>query len=189
LALPVDSITTFQVNGQDKTVSLGGSSGFDFYINGTVLSQDAAAPLLTNEQVITITYVGKEPYTAMRENTVSQALLATYDLVPGGYSVYAMVEDGGGCDNVAADALAQARIDQYSILSRDWEFTTMRSGLSVGTILTSFAPEYGLVDIDALITAITTDYFMHGALSSPVYDIQCSEGPAIGTWARLFIPT
>ena len=189
LALPVDSITTFQVNGQDKTVSLGGSSGFDFYINGTVLSQDAAAPLLTDEQVITIVYVGKEPYIAMRENTVSQALLATYDLVPGGYSVVAMVEDGGGCDNVAADALAQARIDQYSILSRDWEFTTMRSGLAVGTILTSFAPEYGLSDMDALITAITTDYTMHGSLSSPTYDIQCSEGPAIGTWARLFIPT
>ncbi len=51
LALPVDSITTFQVNGQDKTVSLGGSSGFDFYINGTVLSQDAAAPLLTNDEL------------------------------------------------------------------------------------------------------------------------------------------
>jgi hypothetical protein len=189
LALPVDSVTSFQVNGQDKTVSLGGSSGFDFYINGTVLSQDAAAPLLTDEQVITIVYVGKEPYVAMKENTVSQALLATYDLVPGGYSVVAMVEDGGGCDNVAADALAQARIDQYSILSRDWEFTTRRSGLAVGTILTSFAPEYGLVDFDALITAITTDYVMHGSLSSPIYDIQTSEGPAIGTWTRLFIPT
>jgi hypothetical protein len=207
LTYPVESVIALSVNlsgrlfgAQAKTYSLTASSGFDFYIKDTILSQDSAAQLLTDEQVVAITYVGKKPYTAMKEDRVSQKLLASSDraahmyvmrplaatLINTGYSVVSAVEDGGGCDNTTADALAQARLDQYCILPRDWSFTTKRPGLAIGTLLTSFVQEYGLNDADSLITAITTTYSQHGELSGVTYDVACTEGPIIGTWSRLF---
>jgi hypothetical protein len=191
LSAKIISITSIVVNGATRSFGVQGvDTGKDYYFTaGDVnIAQAQGAIVLAKNEVATITFVGQAPYTAMKQDTAQQALLASLDVNSSG--IVEAVEDGTGLDSVAADALAQARITQYAKLARDWGFTTLRSGLSPGQLLPVFATEFNLWDIAFLITAIKTRVTLRSDGSFLLfYDVSCSEGPALGSWARIFVLT
>jgi hypothetical protein len=187
LTYKVDSITSLLLDGNPQIVGVQGvDTGKNFYYQQgqNSFSEDSSGTPPTDQQVIAVTYVAQVPYTAMKENTAQQAAL---HIVDGTTGIVEASEDCGGLSAVAADTIAQARIDQYAILSVDWQYRTERAGLAPGQLQTLFVPEHGLNDLDVLITGIKTNLWAdsNGNLNYE-YDVTTTSGPNVGTWQRIF---
>jgi len=187
LKYPVDSISGLTLDGNPQTSGVQGvDTGRTFYYQPgqNSLSQDSSGTPPTDQQLIAITYVARVPYISMRENTAQQTALA---LIDGTSGIIEGSEDCGGRSKAEADTIAQARIDQYAILSVDWSYQTERAGLAPGNLQSIFVPEFGQVDVDVLITAIKTSIWsdVSGALNY-LFDVSTTSGANIGTWQRIF---
>ncbi len=187
LKYPVDSITSIFVNGQVRTFGiLNTDTGKNYYFTqgDKNLGQDSSNTPLASTETLTITYKGQKPYIAQADNVAQQIALA---LVNGTTGIVEAVENVQGITKAAADTLAQARITQYAILARDWNFTTKRTGLSAGQMLSVFVPEVDIIDGNFLITQVKTTVKQNadGSLWF-LYDVSCSEGPLVGNWTQLF---
>lgn len=188
LSYPVDSITSVDVNGDPRTAGVQGTdTGMDFYYTPgqTTFAQDPTAIPVAEGDVVNILYQGQVPYIAMAENVAQQQLIALTSNTSG---IIEETEDLPGSTRAAADALAVARITEFAIFgARDWDFSTMRKGLSSGQILSVFVPEVGINDGNFLITGVDTTLTQKsdGTLLS-FYDVQTTEGPNIGSWTQLF---
>jgi len=187
LKYPVDSITSLTLDGNPQTSGVQGvdtSRAFYYQPGQNSLSQDSSQTPPTDQQLIAITYIARVPYTSMRESASQQAALA---LIDGTSGIIEGSEDCGGRSKAEADTIAQARIDQYAILSVDWSYQTERSGLAPGNLQSIFVPEFGQVDVDVLITAIKTSIWadVSGALNY-LFDVSTTSGPNIGSWQRIF---
>ena len=99
----------------------------------------------------------------------------------------AETENVTGITKDAADVLAQARLTEYCILSRDFSFSTTRSGLSAGQSALVYVPEMGIPVGNFFILQIKTTIKQNtdGSLWF-TYDVDSSEGPDIGSWAKVF---
>jgi hypothetical protein len=186
LSYPIDSISSITLDGNPQTFGVQGvDTGKAFYYQPgqNALSTDSTLFPEQDAQIAVI-YVGQVPYTSMRENTAQQAALALIDSTTG---IVEASEDCGGLPAAAADAIAQARIDERAILSMDWEYTTERGGLAPGQLQTIFVPEYGIVDTDVLITDIKTNLWAdsNGTLNY-LHDVTTTSGPNLGSWERIF---
>jgi hypothetical protein len=186
LTYKVDSITSLSLDGNAQTWGVQGvDTGRNFYYTPGQNSL-SADPSLFPEQgaAIALVYVAQVPYTAMRESTAQQAILAAVDGTTG---IVEASEDAGGLSASAADSIAQARIDANAILAVDWEYFTSRPGLQAGQLQTQFVPEHGLVDIDMLISEIITTLWLdgNGGLNYDC-DVKATSGPNVGSWQRLF---
>lgn len=186
LAYPVNSLTSVTMDGDPQTVGVQGvDTGKNFYYKaGTnVLATDASL-FPEAGAAISVTYVAEEPYVAMKESTAQQAILAAIDDTSG---IVSSSVDGQGISAAAGDALAQANIDAYAFLSVDWEYITARAGLAPGQYQSVFVPEYGLSDLDMLITDIVTTPWMDGNGNvNYEYDVKATSGPNIGSWQKIF---
>lgn len=188
LSYPVDSITSVDVNGATKTFGIQGvDTGRDFYytMGQTTFSQDQTEVPLGKGEVVNVLYQGQKPYIAMAQSVPQQQALAFISATSG---IIEETEDWPGITRDAADSLADARITEFAILgSRDWNFSTLRPGLAAGQILSTFVPEVGINDGNFLITGVDTTLTQKsdGSLLA-FYDVQTTEGPAIGSWAKLF---
>jgi hypothetical protein len=202
LAYNVQSVVGVNVNGQVKSFGIQGQdTGKDFYFtqNGTTFSQDTQKVPLSTAETVNVTYVGLEPYTATYQDTNQQAMLQQLDGTTGiveeteALPGYVSGNSVGGDTKAAADALAQARVVQYGTIqstgqrARDWAFTTTRTGLEVGKMLNIYVPEMGINDGNFFIYSMKTHVKQQsdGSLFY-LYDVQCTEGAVIGTWAKLF---
>jgi pectate disaccharide-lyase len=188
LTYPVDSVTSILLSGTPQTVGvLGVDTGMSFYYEPGVagFSMSGTLPVPTKDQQIDLVYVARVPYTAMKENTAQQALLATLNNSTG--IVEALEQLPVPLPRAAADQVAQARIDQYAILSVDWTFHTRRGGLSAGQLLSLFVPEYSLNDLDTLVTGISATVIEDGS-GALLYDysVDVTSGPNLGVWQRIF---
>jgi hypothetical protein len=184
---PIMKIISLDVNGAKRTAAIKDSGvDADFYYTpgeNTFLQRALDVPL-TGDEILTVLYEGEKPYIAMKENTDQQHILARMNGTSG---IVEVVENVAGLSMVAADALAQARIDQYAILSRNWAFSTRRSGLAVGQMLRVFVPELNIVNVPFFITdvATTIKQAADGSLLY-FYDVKATEGPIVGRWSKLF---
>jgi hypothetical protein len=187
LKYPVDSMIAIVLDGEVQTFGVQGTdTGKAFYYQAgeSTFSQDSSLVPPTSAERLQIYYVAREPYTAMAENTVQQATLALIDTTSG---IIEAVEDGKGMSDTAADALAQARLDQYGILgSFEWSYSTERRGLHAGQFQSLFVDEHGLLDANVLISGIsvTPKETPNGIMYLSKVDV--TSGPNLGVWQRLF---
>lgn len=183
----VISVSSVKVNNQKRDYGIDQiDTGREYYWTPleVTFNQDKAYTPLADGEVLTITYKGLVPYEAMAESTAQQTIIAGYD---GSTGIVEESEDGGGCDKATADQLAQARITQYAILSRDFTFSTMRKGLKPGQLLSVFISEYGLNDVDFFIVGVkTTIKLRSDGTTLTYYEVTGTEGPPLGSWTRMF---
>jgi hypothetical protein len=183
LKYPVDALLEVRVNGQPQSFGIQGTdTGRMFYYQEgqNTLSLDSSATPPTG--AFDVTYVGRVPYRAMKEDTAQQSILAALDNSTG---IVEATEDVQGLSAAAADALAQARLDQNARLAIDWSFTTTQSGLDPGQLLPVVVPEYGLNDFQFLITGISTSV-KQDKDGNLLYwhTVSTTTGPSTGNWAR-----
>jgi hypothetical protein len=183
LKYPVDQLLSVTVNGQPQSFGIQGTdTGRMFYYQAgqNTLSLDSSATPPAGS--FSVTSIGRVPYRAMAEDTAQQAILAALDNSTG---IVEATEDVPGLSAAAADALAQARLDQNARLAVDWSFTTRQSGLDPGQLLPVVVPEYGLNDFQFLITGIssTVKQDKDGNLLY-WHNISTTTGPSTGNWAR-----
>ncbi len=183
----VQSINSISVNTQARTFGTDDKTGLNYYyhVGEISLSQDKGATPLADGETLTISYVGMVEYTAMKEDTTQQGILAALD---GSSGIVEEKEDIPGIDKATADAIAQARIDQYAHFTRQWRYPTKRPGLDVGMLQSIFVPEYGLNDADMLISTIHTHIMQKfDGTVLEFFDVSATEGPPIGNaLSRLF---
>jgi hypothetical protein len=183
----VQSINSISVNTQVRTFGTDDKTGLNYYyrVGEISLSQDKGATPLADGETLTISYVGMVEYTAMKEDTTQQGILAALD---GSSGIVEEREDIPGIDKATADAIAQARIDQYAKFTRQWSYPTKRPGLEVGMLQSIFVPEYSLNDTDMLISAIHTHIMQKfDGTVLEFFDVSATEGPPIGNaLSRLF---
>jgi hypothetical protein len=183
LKYPVDALGMVVVNGQPQSFGIQGTdTGRMFYYQEgqNTLSLDSSATPPAG--AFDVTYIGRVPYRAMAEDTAQQAILAALD---GSTGIVEATEDVPGLSAAAADARAQAGIDQNARLAVDWSFTTRQSGLDPGQLLPVVVPEYGLNDFQFLITGISTTV-KQDKDGNLLYwhTVSTTTGPSTGNWAR-----
>jgi hypothetical protein len=183
LKYPVDALLEVSVNGQPQSFGIQGTdTGRMFYYQQgqNTLSLDSSAT--SPAGAFDVTYVGRVPYRAMAEDIAQQAILAALD---GSTGIVEATEDVPGLSSTAADARAQARLDQNARLAIDWTFTTRQSGLDPGQLLPVVVPEYGLNDFQFLITGISTSV-KQDKDGNLLYwhNVSTTTGPSTGNWAR-----
>lgn len=185
----VVSISAMDVNGRAQAWGVANvDTGKDFYYTpGDVpLAQDKTEGPLTSMETLTITYTAQVDYTAMAQDTTQQALLAARDSSTG---IVEVSEAAPANTNKAeADAMASARIAQYAVLAKQWNFSTQRMGLKSGQWLSTFVPEFAMQDVDTFITGVKTTYDLAAdSTSFTIYDVTSTSGPPLRTWTRYFI--
>jgi hypothetical protein len=191
---PIDTLNSviLRATGVAYTVGIRGvDTGRDFYYKQgeAVLSQDTTATPLDDGVVIDIDYNGQEQVVAVSNNVSQQTALAAIDGTSG---IVEKTESIPGLSQAAAQQVADARISQYAILSRDWKFTTTRAGLQPGHLLSVFVPEYNLLDQEFLVTDVTITIRQATDTSGNpdvliLYDVSCTDGTYLGHWTELFI--
>ncbi len=122
----------------------------------------------------------------MAEDVAQQEALAKIDNTTG---IIEEVEDANTLypNGLLADAgqqLAQARIDQFATLGREWSGSTLHAGLDAGMLQTVNIPEIGLTNVAMLITQIKINY-MPGMTR---YDLTYVEGYNLKSWENYFTP-
>jgi hypothetical protein len=183
LAYPVDSMQGIMLNGESQSFGIQGTdTGRVFYYQQGSNTLTIDTSLTPPASTFTVTYTGQIPYRAMAENTGQQAIIALLDNSSG---IVEMSEDVPGLTRAAADALAAARITQYARLAIDWKFVTQQNGLGPGQLLTVIVPEFGLNDLQFLITDISTTVAADkdGNLLY-WYKVTTTTGPSLGNWSR-----
>lgn len=188
LGYPVDSVTSISVNGVIQTFGVKGvDTGRSFYYEqgSNVLIQDASLTPLDTTQLIMINYQGQVNVTVEARNDAQIAWLAGTDGTDG---IVAVTEDCSGLNKLAMLQLAYARLQQFAVLGRTLTFTTMRSGLATGQVLSVFLPQFGINDGQFLISDVATNYITTSAnnivIQQPFYSITCTDGPIIPSYAK-----
>ncbi len=191
LAYPVDSVSSISLNGQPATYGVQGvDTGMDFYyqVGSKTITQDTTLTPPSDTDTFTFNYYGQQPVVKTSESLTQQTALAA--LEGGGSSgIVEVVETVAGLDAVAAQNLADSRVAQYAILSQDWNFTTLRAGLKSGQLLSIFCPEYSLNDLLVLVTDVNTIIKQGSSDASTLvfYTVQCTSGPNVGDWSKVFV--
>ncbi len=182
------TVPTVTIGNAVQTVAMkdSGLTAQIYYAEGEAqIVQDTAEIPPGADVLIAISYEGTAPYTAMAESTTQQTLLAGYD---GSSGIVENVEEAPAEMTAATmDQLAEARIDQYALLTRTWSFTTRRDGLAPGTILYCYVPELNLNDAPMLITEVKetiAEELLAGVKAT--YDVTCTEGPSLQGWQAFF---
>lgn len=187
LAYPIDSLVSIKLDKNPQTFGVQGvDAGVNFYYQPGQNTLSADASLFPEDKsLISVTYIGRVPYRAMKEDQGQQLRLQGIDGTTG---IVEKSEDCGGLPAAAADAIAQARIDEYAILdSSDWTYSTARPGLQPGHFQSIFVPQHGMHDTDVLITAVkTTPWLDSDGLMHYDYDITATTGANLGVWQRIF---
>ncbi len=195
IAGPTSSITITR-NGNPVSIGIQGVDiGKDFYYTpqqSDLVQNPNVAPLAarngnTPAETLVVTYTGLTLASVMAEDQAQQKALA---LIDGTTGIIEEVEDAttmypNGLLADAAQQLAQARIDQYAVLGREWQSSTMRHGLHVGMLQSITIPEFGLNNVAMLLTEIKTNY----EPGRTRYDLKYYEGYNNKGWASYFDPT
>lgn len=187
---PIDSVISILVNGQAQTFGLQGvDTGKQWYYQQGKqgIIQDASALPLPNGTQVTIAYEGQIQVIAKAQATGQIALMASLDGTSG---IVSVTEDGSGLNSAGAQALAQARIQQYATFAITLQFATCRPGLHIGQLLTVTLPQHGLLDVTFLITTInygTAATTINGLLTLlETFTVTATSGPIVHQWTDMF---
>jgi hypothetical protein len=196
LQYPVFGPPTILVNTIAQAVGiLGVDQGRDFYysIGERVISQDKNGTVLLSTDVLDVTYPGGTDYTAIAEDTTQQTAIATLmggtGIIEASESALSGASSSKGVYMLKddADALAQARIDQYDRLALAWSFSTQRAGLAPGMLVTVFSSTHGLSGHEFLVQSVaTTLYEKADGSTGALYDVDTIDGALTGSWHEFF---
>lgn len=192
LTYPLYTVPVIRRNGQVQDIGVRGvDTGMQFYyvLGEKEITQESGNAPLTTAEYITVDYTGSSTTTKMSQDSAQQTLIAG---IAGGTGIVDNVEDGTGLNETAGQEVADARIRQYAVLSRDWSFSTGRGGLQPGQMLYAFVPEFSMpnlsmYDVAFFITEVTTTLAQRADTSVyGTYDVSCTEGPPLGSWSSYF---
>lgn len=192
---PVVAVPTILLNGAPASVGLlGVDTGKQFYWqpNSPTITQDSSQPLLSETDILAMTYRGSYAIdfaldnTGQIANTISQAQMAAIDGTTG---VTEAVEDVSqlNMDKQAATTYATQLLTRYGQIARTITFQTPHAGLSVGQSLPIFLPQYNIFDSVFLVVQMDTSVRTKadGSLYY-VYSVTASEAAALSSWTKLF---
>ena len=188
LDFPVQAMDSIAVNGVTKTFGVKGvDSGRDFYFQqgSNIISQDSSEVPFVETQSFQVTYDAQVTITADIRDDAAIALRASLDNTTG---IVQAVEDCTGLTKTAVLTKLQGLLKQYAVSPQDLNFTTTRSGLAPGQILTAFVPEFGVFDGQYLITEITTTWRTempnNVETTQPYHAVKATNGPVVGDYTR-----
>jgi hypothetical protein len=180
---PIAEVPTITVNTVPKTVGIGGlDSGKDFYWNKgkTEIKQDDAGTLLTSTDVFEIIYKGFFPIIVVSEDAAGIQDRKTKE---GGTGVYEAVEQQASIDDAdAALEYAKGRLRRYGKIDKRVTFTTFKSGLKAGQLLTIDLPSRGLTG-QYLIQRVNIDNVSGNVIR---YSVEAVDGEVVGGWVNFF---
>jgi hypothetical protein len=191
LGYPLADIPTIFLNGALVLVGLKGTTGADFYyeIGSPVITQDVNATTLTSEEELHVVGTGTVEVDVMREDTVEQAAFAALE-EGSGIVEHVIDVSGQNLSKAACEQLAQSELDKNKTRGRTLSFSTRKHGLKTGHLLTVFLPEHGITDGLYLISRVVMTFRIviedGTRRMDTVYQIEASEGPALGSWTKLF---
>lgn len=192
LAYPVDSISSITlVSGGaniSQTVGIKGTdSGKNWYYaqGGNTIVQDTSGTPLLNTQTLTVVYNGQVDISVNVKSDSEIARIAGLDNTTG---IVEEAEDAGGLNKAGMIQRASGLLSQFATKSQQLKFTTMRSGLAVGQLISVFVSPLGIADGTFLITDIQrywkTTLVNGSIIVQPFYDITAVAGPIVGDWTR-----
>lgn len=192
LAYPVDSISSITlVSGGANISQTVGIKGTDtgknwYYAQGdnTIVQDTSGTPLL-NTQTLTVAYNGQVDISVNVKSDSEIARIAALDATTG---IVEEAEDAGGLNKAGMIQRASGLLSQFAVKSQQLKFTTMRSGLAVGQLISVFVSPLGIADGTFLITDIQTQWkttLVNGSVVvQPFYTITAVAGPIVGDWTR-----
>jgi len=182
LGYPVKSITSVKVNDVEKTVGVRGTVGMDWYYSEQQvgLTQDSGDARLLVTDILEVVYIGFYDVIAAAEASSAVSDRAAIEGSTG--YVESVVVDGSIQTVVAAEELANAKLDHFAVIGYSLVFTTQREGLTPGQLLTATLPEHDINGDGLLITAVNTreeDSYIY-------YDVESISGPVDDSWTAFF---
>lgn len=200
LGYQVVSAPTITLNGQSQSVGVKGvDSGKAYYweYGSETITQDASGTVLKQDvDSLTITYTGQFTTSVTRNNTSMTGTItqSAFAALAGGTGIVENIEDVTEQKLTVAQAnsYGDTLLQRYGVIGRTVPFRTLRAGLATGQYLPVFLPEHGINDAAMLITQVNTT--MTPTVDSTTgqntvqywYDCQCTEGPNLGSWIKLF---
>jgi len=182
---------TILVGGVKATVGVKNvDTGKQFYyaVGDNTITEDASGPVYDLTATLNFSGPGQFLTYSQADNLTEQAALAAKEGTSG---IVVMVEDGTGLTKAQGDALAQDRLNQYSVRGRLLKATTRRFGLAPGQLLSVFLPAHNITNGQFLIrqihTTLTTEGPTGSMVQQPWYQIEASSSPAdLGDWTKLY---
>jgi hypothetical protein len=185
LGFPIALVPTIKVNGIAKTIGIKSiDSGMDWYWSKgdfVVVQEETAAALLSTD-TWSITYQGEFDIVAITAN--QNEIINNQTLEGTGTGIVEDVADEP--ENTSRDSAfdsGMAKIQKYAVEGKSLKFKTIRTGLKPGQLATVTLPEHNLNGDQLLIESVTT---MDDSEKNIWYDITCSSGPEVCTWAKMF---
>jgi len=183
---PVITVNSVSATVGVKNVDTG--KQFYYAVGDKTITEDSSGP--TYDASFSINFTGPGQYLtySQADNTTEQAARAALEGV--GTGIVTNVEDGTGLTKAQGDALAQDRLNQYSVRGRLLRATTRRAGLAPGQLLNVFLPAHNIWDGLFLIRQISTRFTTEGPTGSMVqqgwYTVEAVSGADVGDWTKMY---
>jgi hypothetical protein len=163
---------------------------FYWQVGSASISYDSTLPKLPAGAILAITYVGQSTVNVVLNNNTTQAAQAALELNSG---IVAEIESAmrGSTNGMTT---AQATTFGNGLLSRygnngtiEMVGTTLYGGLEPGTVIGLFIPEIGGTWNAQLPVIKVTTTAVQGANGLIwLYSADCTNGPSLSNWARVF---
>lgn len=186
VGFPIAKVPTVNLNGVTLTTSEVGIRGLDsdkkyYWSKGyNEITQDDSQTLLISTSTLEITYQGEYDIVAI---TFDPEQIDERKTIEGNSGIVENVADE--IENTSRDTAfqsANAKLKKFGTIGRRLKFTTMKTGLKTGQLLTVNMPEHGVDGLQMLIESITVtrqDNLFY-------YKISAVEGPSQQSWAKMF---
>jgi hypothetical protein len=184
---PVQSITELKASGVTIAAADIGIKGTDtgkkyyYSVGDPVITQDDGQAILTSAQALS--GLAKSERNMFVWVTADAAEIASEAARTGcsGYVSYAD-QCPEGMTKDQATQWAKDRIAEFASECYTLHFETLRSGLDIGQMLTVNIPEFGLVDVQMLVSRVSAGGNPHRW----VYSVDAVYGYVAGDWSGVF---
>lgn len=182
---PINQVPTIKVNGVAQTVGIKGTdTGEQWYWSQgqNTITQDQAGTPLASTDIIEIDYIGQFEAVIISND---QTLILDRQTVEGGGSglVEAVEDEPNDTSADIAQQSASQLIATYGVIGVTIKFTTKKSGLQVGQLLTVNLPDMDIEYQDYLIEQADPT---EGPGGVTYWNISAIEGPVTGNWLAAF---
>lgn len=161
------------VNGLDK------DRKYYFSYNSNTITQDNSEPVLTDGQVIEVTYRGLYPLLIVAEDS---GQISERQAIEGGSGIHEnIIQEQNINTRDAALEFASGKLAMYGMIPKIVSFNTYQLGLRAGQLITINNTMHGLSGA-YLIESITA----RDDNGLTLYSVKCLDGSALGGWEQLF---
>lgn len=161
------------VNGLDK------DRKYYFSYNSNTITQDDSEPVLTDGQVIEVTYRGLYPLLVVAEDP---GQISERQAIEGGSGIHEnIIQEQNINTRDAALEFASGKLSMYGMIPRIVSFSTYQHGLKAGQLISIDNAMHGLNGV-YLIESLTA----RDDNGLTLYNVKCLDGSALGGWEQLF---